>query len=108
MSPRRRTPPEKKKDRYDRDHVVVAEYSLRKAWPRKKRHANQKARTRTRDILQTATDEQSLEAFPPELVAVRPRSIRPKPISSVRERVEHQLELRRSRLAWNFFKQPYQ
>ena len=99
-----RTPQEKKRDHYDRDHVVTAEYSLRKAWPRKKRHTTQKARARTRDILKTVPEDRDLEAYPPELVAATPRSIYRKPIRSVRERVEHQLELRRRRLGWNFFK----
>ncbi|MFY9825934.1 MAG: hypothetical protein WAM82_31480 [Thermoanaerobaculia bacterium] len=99
-----RTPQEKKRDHYDRDHVVTTEYSIQKAWPRKKRHISQKARARTRDILKTMSDERDLEAYPPELVAPTTRGAYRKPIRSVRERVDYQLQLRRSRLGWNFFK----
>jgi len=101
---KRQSPQEKKQDHYDRDHVVLSEHSIRKSWPRKKRHANQKARARTRDILNTLPDDKSLEAHPPGLVTPPPRGVYRKYIRSVRDHVERQLELRRSRLGWIFFK----
>src|SRR5690242_6773505 len=107
MPDRRRVPSDTKQDRYDRDHVVVSESSLRKAWPRKKRWAHKKVRAATREVLAHFDEGERAEAVPPDLVPRKRRRKYRKKSMTVRERVELRLRIRRSRLGWNFFKGPY-
>lgn len=54
-----KTPQEKKRLAYDRDHVSPAEYphAFRKTWPRKKAQAERSARREVRQLLGTGGDE---------------------------------------------------
>ena len=106
---KRRTPQEKKRLHYTKDHMVLAEYPhrFRKRWPKKKAQVNQAYRHAVRQAL-IATRH----ALDPENAQSSSQAIPRKPLQkwgvvSLRERVEIKRAVRRSRLGWNFFRQPY-
>lgn len=106
--PRRRaSPPGRKQERYDRDHVTRSEYSIRTYWPRKKRLANKGLRARTRQLIPLVEDPRRGAAAQAELARPRRTPVRKWPSPSLREVVAEKLEWRRERVGRNFFKDPY-
>ncbi len=81
-----KSPPAKKRNALDRDHVVAAEYphGFRKLWPRKKAWFNRSYRRKVRQLLPTPSDD----------LAADPVRREPMPkwgVVSVRERVRSKL-----------------
>ena len=105
MKNRRLSPQEKKKNRYDKDYVLYVEYphSFRKSWKDGMREENRHYR---RKIKQEFHDVDTCEDA---IKSIRLRECKKRSfdIITVRERVQTQLDQRRIRQAWSYFKQPY-
>lgn len=106
MGKRRLTPQEKKKNKYDKDYVLNVEYphSFRTSWKEGMREENRHYR---RKVKQQFRDLDNCEDA---VKSIRLRKCSKKlssEIWSVRERVQTQLNKRRIRQAWNYFKLPY-
>ncbi|MBL8045312.1 MAG: hypothetical protein JNL09_02165 [Anaerolineales bacterium] len=106
---KRRTPQEKKQLSLSKDHVVLAEYphAFRKSWPKKKARANQVYRHKIRQALSTQYDVDRIDLAESAVKAIVRKPIQKWDVVSLGERVNNKLEVRRSRLGWNFFRQPY-
>ena len=115
----RRTPQEKKRLEYDRDHYVEAErpHLFRNTWPKKKAHANRRDRRRAERLLEglrnlpadfvvAHADDSALTA---EHVAnAHPRRALWKAgVRSLRERVARRNASWARRVGYNFFMTPY-
>ena len=105
MKKQRLTPQEKKKNRYDKDYVLNVEYphSFRNSWKdgmrEENRHYRRKVKQKFHD-LENCEDEINF-------VSLRKKKQMYWEIWTVRERVKTQLDQRRKRQAWGYFRQPY-
>jgi hypothetical protein len=109
---RRSTPPEKKALAYKKDHIIGAEYpqAFRRKWPRKRALASRRERRRVRQLLHDVTaPHQSAQRADFPLRPIRRQIVRKWHGSAIPLGiwVRQRTELRASRTAWNFFKQPY-
>ncbi len=98
---RRRSPHEKKRLSYERDHPTDAEYphALRGYWAKRKAIAERSFRRRAKLAL-TLDDEGAVDT-------VRRKRMRKWGARSLGERVREKLETRALRVGYNFFKRPY-
>jgi hypothetical protein len=106
---KRRTPQEKKQLSLRKDHVVLAEYphAFRKNWPKKKVRTNQVYRHKIRQVLSIQYEIDQIDLAEAAIKAIARKPIRKWGVVSLGERINNKLEVRRSRLGWNFFRQPY-
>lgn len=105
---RRKTPQEKKRDRYTKDHVTAAEYphAHRKSWPKKKPKAHRSRRKKVNQLLAGVRFEEEADRIDGRIPNERiPRKTQRK-VAAVRlgDAVRQRLEKRVERTAWNYFK----
>jgi hypothetical protein len=86
-----KSPREKKRLAYDRDHVTAAEYphAFRKQWPRKKARANRACRRQVRQVLQAADGEIAVHE-------IRREQVQKWGVVTVRTRIEQKREKRQA------------
>ena len=105
MRNHRLTPQEKKKNRYDKDYVLNVEYphSFRKSWKDGMRDENRHYRRKVKQQFKNTVDcEDAIKSIRLKKCKKTQYDIR-----TVRKRVQTQLDQRRIRQAWSYFKQPY-
>ena len=112
MRKQRKTPVQKKRLAYNKDHVLRVEYpnAFRRYWPRRKAQASQKERRQVRRLLGDLVPDQNAEArLDMPLRPVRRDRVRKWSGSAtpLGEHIAHRHHMRVSRAAWNFFKTPY-
>ena len=85
-----KSPPEKKRLAYDRDHATLVEYphAFRKTWPRKKANAQRVARRKVRQVLSETGDDGPVAEIRRESVG--------KSASTLREKVQFKKEKRKA------------
>lgn len=105
MKRRRLTPQDKKRNRYDKDYVLNVEYphNFRKSWKEGMREENRHYR---RKVKQQFNNIDNCEY---EIKSIHRKKYKKSlwDVRTVRARVEAQLDQRRIRQAWSYFKQPY-
>jgi 4-aminobutyrate aminotransferase-like enzyme len=112
MRKQRKSPAQKKRLAYRKDHILRVEYpnAFRRYWPRRKAQASQKERRQVRRLLDDLVPDQNTEArMDMPLRPVRRDRVRKWPGSAIPlgEHVPHRHYMRVYRTAWNFFKIPY-
>ena len=88
-----RTPQEKKRLAYERDHYAKGKYDkrFRKGWPAKKRKASRSFRHAADALTKAASLNAESDA---KIAAIRQRPLGKWPVPSLRERVAHKLDRR--------------
>ncbi len=112
MPTRRKTPAEKKRLAYTKDHILRVEYpnAFRRYWPRRKAAASRKERRHVRRLLSDLLPEQHIEArLTMPLRPVRRDQVQKWAGSAqpLETHFRHRHFMRVYRTAWNFFKRPY-
>jgi hypothetical protein len=110
----RKSPQQKKALAYKRDRRITAEYphAFRRYWPLKKARANRKYRRQVALVLDDVKEQVKLgddEQFHVQSMPVHRNKVQKwEPDYTLRQWVDSRLERRIERIAWNFFKQPYE
>jgi hypothetical protein len=110
---RHKTPSEKKALAYKKDYVLTVEYpnAFRAHWPRKKAAAARKERRHVRQRLTEIASPQASDERPDfPLKPVRRDQVQkwPSSVTALGSIIPQRHYWRVARIAWNFFKQPYQ
>jgi hypothetical protein len=107
MSRQAKTPQEKKKDSYTKDFKNISEYpqAFQKSWPRKKRIVSRSHRR----VVAAKVKQIILDPTQPDIeVRAKPaKKLEKWGVMTLKDWVDGRFEGRAYRVAWNYFKTPY-